>query len=220
MVKLEKYFGLDFKNKLLLEKALTHSSYANENGLESNERLEYIGDAVLDLVVGEFLYKEYPTEDEGFLTKKRAQTVCESALVQYAESCKLGDSLLLGNGEIKTGGREKPAILADAFEAFIGAVFLDKGLEEVSKIVKKSVFPSILNHIKNDFIDYKSKIQELVQSDKRSLSYRIINETGLSHNKIFFSNVYMDNILMGEGQGKSKKEAEQNAAKQALSKLA
>ena len=220
MKKLENFFQLSFKNPDLLEKSLTHSSYANENHTESNERLEYIGDAVLDLIIGKYLYETYPNFQEGDLTKKRAKHVCEAALVDYAKACDLGSYLYLGHGEEKTGGRERPALLADAFEAFIGAIFLDKGLQEVYKVVEKVVFPLIEEERTSDFIDYKSHLQELVQSDKRTLVYRIISETGPSHHKTFITRVYMDDILMGEGEGHSKKEAEQNAAKLALKKLA
>ena len=220
MKELEKYFELNFKDPNLLKTALTHSSYANEHHTESNERLEYIGDAVLDLIVGKYLYETHKNFAEGDLTKRRAKHVCEAALVDYAKVCDLGDYLLLGHGEEKTGGRDRPALLADAFEALVGAVFLDKGLDEAYKIATKIIFPLIEEERSSDFIDYKSHLQELVQSDKRSLEYRVISETGPSHHKIFLTRVYMDDILMGEGNGHSKKEAEQNAAKIALKKLA
>ncbi|MFP4286894.1 MAG: ribonuclease III [Candidatus Izemoplasmataceae bacterium] len=217
---LETFFKLNFNDKNLLETALTHSSFANENHTDSNERLEYIGDAVLDLVVGKYLYDNYPHYHEGELTKRRAKHVCESALVDYANACDLGKYLLLGHGEEKTGGRTRSALLADAFEAFIGAVFLDKGLKEIYKIANKVIFPLIEEERATDFIDYKSHLQELVQSDKRTLEYRIVSETGPSHQKTFVTRVYMDEILMGEGKGHSKKEAEQHAAEIALKKLA
>ncbi len=217
---LEKYFGLNFKNKKLLERSMTHSSYANENNTLSNERLEFIGDAVLDLVVGKFLYENI-SEAEGVLTKKRAQEVCESALFEYAKSFDLGKYLLLGKGEEMSGGREKPAILADAFESFLGAIFIDKGIEETYKVLQKIVFPVIKMNINKEDNDYKSKLQELVQSDKRTLKYVIISEKGPAHDREFVSRVYMDDtIIMGEGKGKSKKEAEQNAAQATLEKLA
>ena len=220
MKKLETFFNLSFNQPSLLTTAMTHSSYANEHHTESNERLEYIGDAVLDLVVGKYLYETHKDYAEGDLTKKRAKHVCEAALVDYAKACNLNEYLLLGHGEEKTGGRERSALLADAFEAFVGAIFLDKGLDEVYKVARKVIFPLIEEERSSDFIDYKSHLQELVQSDKRSLEYRIVSETGPSHHKSFVTRVYMDEILMGEGQGYSKKEAEQNAAKLALKKLA
>jgi ribonuclease-3 len=130
MSKLEKYFDLDFKDKKLLEIALTHSSYANENQTQSNERLEFIGDAVLDLLMGKYLFEKYKDFHEGDLTKQRAKNVCETALVEYAKECDLKKYLLLGKGEEKSGGRNRVALQADAFEALIGAVYMDKGLDE------------------------------------------------------------------------------------------
>lgn len=220
MKKLEQFFGLNFKDKKLLETALTHSSYANENHTQSNERLEYIGDAVLDLVMGQYLFEKHKDFHEGDLTKTRAKFVCEAALVEYANHCNLASFILLGHGEEKTGGRNRAALLADAFEAFIGAIFLDKGLEEVYKVAEKTIFPYVESASEDNFIDFKSHLQELVQSDKRQLSYKVVNETGPSHNKTFTIRVYMDEILMGEGKGRSKKEAEQHAAEIALKKLA
>jgi len=220
MKSLEKYFNLNFDDKELLITALTHSSYANENNCPSNERLEYVGDAVLDLLMGEYLYKKYPQNNEGDLTKKRAKNVCESALVEYAKECKLKKYLRLGKGEEKSGGRDRVALQADAFEALIGAVYMDKGLAETRKIFDKVVVMIVEDEREDNFVDYKSYLQELVQSDKRTLEYKIVAESGPSHAKIFQTRVYMDEILMGEGQGKSKKEAEQNAAEMALKKLA
>ncbi len=220
MKELEKYFNLDFSDQDLLKKALTHSSYANEHNCESNERLEFIGDAVLDLLMGNYLYEKYPRFDEGNLTKQRAKNVCESALVEYAKKCELNKYMLLGKGEEKSGGRNRVALQADAFEALIGAVYMDKGLNECYKIFDKIVIPLVEEEREDNFVDYKSYLQELVQSDKRSLEYRIVDEIGPSHNKTFVTRVYMDQILMGEGSGKTKKEAEQNAAEMALKKLA
>ena len=220
MTELEKYFNLDFEDKALLKVALTHSSYANENNCESNERLEFIGDAVLDLLMGKYLYIHHKDYDEGDLTKKRAKNVCESALVEYAKECNLKKYLLLGKGEEKSGGRNRVALQADAFEALIGAVYIDKGLIETYKVFDKVVIPVSLEEREEDFVDYKSYLQELVQSDKRTLEYKIIAEEGPSHDKKFTTRVYMDEILMGEGIGKSKKIAEQNSAEMALKKLA
>jgi len=218
--KLQAYFKLKFNDESLLLRALTHSSYANETQTRSYERLEFIGDAVLDLAVGKYLFDNLD-EPEGVLTKKRAQEVCEASLAGYARSFNLGEYLLLGRGEDKSGGREKPAILADAFEALLGAVFLDKGFSEVYKILDKAVFPVIAKTLHQEDGDYKSKLQELVQSDKRTLTYEIIHESGPAHDRHFQARVYMDEvIIMGEGEGKTKKEAEQNAAKATLDKLA
>jgi ribonuclease-3 len=220
MEELEKFFDLNFNDKELLKTALTHSSYANENNCESNERLEFIGDAVLDLLMGKYLYLKYPKNHEGDLTKKRAKNVCESALVEYAMKCNLSDFLLLGKGEEKSGGRDRVSLQADAFEALIGAVYLDKGYEETYKIFDRVVVPSVEDETHDNFVDFKSYLQELVQSDKRGLEYRLHSESGPSHEKTFNIRVYMDEILMGEGSGKSKKEAEQSAAEVALKKLA
>ena len=218
--KLKNYFGLDFSNEELLIQAMTHPSYANENDTISNQRLEFIGDAVIDLAVGKFLYELMPSEDEGGLTKKRAQEVCEGSLSQFAKSFDLGQYLFLGKGEEKNLGREKQAVLADAFEAFLGAIFLDKGLPEVYKVLNKVVFPEIKKNLNQENNDYKSKLQELVQSDKRTLVYEIIAESGPAHDRTFVARVTMDDgIRMGEGTGKTKKEAEQDAAKNTLEKL-
>lgn len=217
---LEKKYQLQFVNFDLLVRAMTHSSFANEHDTLSNERLEFIGDAVLDLTIGRFLF-DHLNVDEGVLTKKRAQEVCEQSLAQFAKNMKLGEYLLLGKGEEKSGGREKQAVLADAFEALIGAVFLDQGLDRVYNILNIVVFPEIKKTLYNDDNDYKSKLQELVQSDKRTLEYPIVSETGPAHDKTFIVRVIMDgNIIMGEGKGKSKKEAEQQAAKVTLERLA
>jgi len=217
---LEALFNLKFHDFSLLERAMTHSSYANENNSKSNERLEFVGDAVLDLAVAKYLFNSL-SEAEGVLTKKRAQEVCETSLYEYAKSIDLGKYLLLGKGEEMSGGREKPALLADAFEALLGAVFMDKGFLETYKILNKVVFPVIKKNLFTEDKDYKSKLQELVQSDKRTLEYIIVSETGPAHDKEFKARVYMDgNIIMGEGFGKSKKEAEQNAAAATLEKLA
>lgn len=220
MEELLKYFNLEFNDISLLETALTHSSFANEHNCESNERLEFIGDAVLDLLMGKYLYNKFPNNNEGDLTKKRAKNVCESALVEYAKICDLKKYLLLGKGEEKSGGRNRVSLQADAFEALIGAVYLDKGLNETYKIFDKVVIPLVEEESEDNFVDYKSYLQELVQSDKRSLEYRIVNEFGPSHDKTFVTRVYMDEILMGEGEGKTKKESEQTAAEMALKKLA
>ena len=155
MKKLEEFFDLDFNDKGLLETALTHSSYANENNCPSNERLEYVGDAVLDLLMGEYLYRKFPLNNEGDLTKKRAKNVCESALVEYAKECDLKKYLRLGNGEEKSGGRDRVAVQADAFEALIGATYIDKGLQECRKIFDKVVVMIVEDERDDNFVDYK-----------------------------------------------------------------
>lgn len=216
---IEEYFDIDFSDKDLLKTALTHSSYANENGGKNNERLEFIGDAVVDLLIGEYLF-ESEKENEGVLTKKRANIVCEKSLSYFASLFNLQDYLFLGKGEEKTGGRDKEAIKADAFEALMGAVYIDQGIDACKKIVKKVMLPN-LEYAYEETIDYKTTLQEYLQSDKRSLKYSIIKETGESHDRTFTARIIMDNeISLGEGTGKSHAEAEQNAAKAALEKLA
>ena len=214
---LEKILGYTFKNKSLLTTALTHSSYANEHGCECNERMEFLGDAVLELSMSKYLYSKIHL-DEGVLTKTRAKAVCETALDLYASKINLGDYLYLGRGEEATGGRTRPAIIADALEALLGAIFLDSSFKEACEIVEKFFIPYMDDVLKNK--DYKSQLQEKLQSEKRSIRYEITRDEGPANNKTFESVVYMDDILMGRGIGKSKKEAQQNAAKDALEKEA
>lgn len=216
---LEEFFDIEFNNKELLKASLTHPSYANEFGGYDNQRLEFIGDAVVDLMTGEYLFRTTP-EHEGTLTKKRANIVCEKSLAHFATLCALDKSLLLGKGEEKTGGRGKDAIKADAFEAFIGAVYIDQGLEQCKKIFNKIIVPN-LEYAYEETVDYKTTLQEYLQADKRSLKYEIIKETGEPHNKVFTSRVIIDGeIVLGIGKGRSHLESEQNAAKAALDKLA
>lgn len=214
---LEEVLGYHFKNKQLLITALTHSSYANEHNTECNERMEFLGDAVLELSMSKYLYSIIHL-DEGVLTKTRAKAVCEPALDLYASKIDLGNYLYLGKGEEATGGRTRPAIIADALEAVLGAIFLDSGFESASKIVEKFFIPYMDDVLKNK--DYKSQLQEKLQSEKRSIKYEIIKDEGPANKKTFEAGVYMDDILMGRGIGKSKKEAQQNAAKDALEKEA
>ena len=215
--KLEESLGYKFKNINLLTLALTHSSYANEHNVECNERLEYLGDAVLELAMSNELYHRLNL-NEGVLSKTRAKAVCEEALNVYAEKINLSAYLFLGNGEEHSGGRQRPAIIADALEAVLGAVFLDSNFEEAFKVVNKIILPyfNIVTQIK----DYKSIFQEKVQADKRTLHYEIVKDEGPANDKHYEAVVYMDKILMGRGSGKTKKEAEQNAAKSALAKEA
>lgn len=216
--KLMNDLGVKFKDISLLETAFTHSSYANERNTLCNERLEYLGDAVLELAMSNFLYK-HDMSDEGVLTKKRAQAVCEEALNVYASKLDLKSYLRFGNGETSNSLRNRPAIIADAFEAVLGAIYLDQGFETVIRVVDHCIIP-YLNEVWN-LKDYKSILQEKVQSDKRSLRYEIVKDSGPAHDKTFEAVVYMDDtILMGKGLGKTKKEAEQMAAKQALEKEA
>lgn len=208
---------IEIKNQKLFDMAFTHTSYANEHGLKSYERLEYLGDAVLELVMSEYLYKNVEKE-EGDMTKLRAHYVCEAALYEYSLKLKLNEYLKLGHGEEENGGRMRRAIVADIFEAFIGALYLDQGLSIVQKFMKHYIFPMIEKGEIISFQDYKSLLQELVQTDRRSLEYQIIHEEGPAHNKTFTAEVRIDGILYGTGSARSKKEAEMDAAKDALKK--
>ena len=194
----------------LYETAFTHTSYANEHNKESYERLEYLGDAVLELIISEYLYK-YTNHAEGIMTKLRAHYVCENALYEYSLKLKLNEYLKLGKGEEESGGKFRKAIVADIFEAFIGAMYLDQGINKVKSFIDDNVIPIIESDELDFFNDYKSKLQEYVQTDKRSLEYVILNEEGPAHNKTFTAVVKIDNIVYGKGVAHSKKEAEQEA---------
>ncbi len=206
-----------YKNESLYVKALTHTSYAYEHNKESYERLEYLGDAILELLISEYLYKN-TSYNEGEMTKLRSHYVCENALYEYSIRLKLNDYLLLGNGEASNGGKYRKAIVADIFEAFIGAMYLDLGLDEVKKFIYKHVIPLIENKEIDFFNDYKSLLQELIQTDKRSLEYVVAKEEGPAHDREFTIEVRIDDVIYGVGRAHSKKEAEQIAAKDALKK--
>ena len=221
----------DIKNRLQLEcldedlllQALTHSSYIYENrqnGIENNQRLEFMGDAVLDLAVSVFLFRKYPDSDEGELTKLRAAFVCEPSLARTAKRLKLGFCLRMGKGEERSGGRERPSILADAFEALLGAIYLDQGLAKASEMTLKFLDPLIKDVLEGRLgSDYKTELQEIVQQlGSEQVQYTIIREEGPDHNKIFTAGVIYKGELAGTGSGRSKKEAEQQAAKAALRK--
>jgi ribonuclease III len=215
--------GIHFENEKLLKQAFTHSSYVNEHRRkpnEDNERLEFLGDAVLELTVSQFLFKKYPMMSEGELTKLRAAIVCEPSLVTLANEHNFGSLILLGKGEEMTGGRERPALLADVFEAFIGALYLDKGLDVVIEYLERNVFPKINAGAFSHVMDYKSQLQELIQRDGSGvIEYRVLLEKGPAHNKEFVSRVSLNSEEIGIGSGKSKKEAEQRAAQMALDVL-
>ena len=210
-------FGIETNHESLYEKAFTHTSYANEHDKESYERLEYLGDAVLELIMSEYLYKNTECQ-EGEMTKLRSHYVCENALYEYSIRLGLNEFLLLGKGEEETGGRNRKAIVADIFEAFMGAIYLDKGLETVKKFIYLNIIPLVESGEINFFNDYKSILQEYVQTDKRSLEYVVVKEEGPAHNKTFEVVVKIDDIIYGRGSAHSKKEAEQEAAKDVLKK--
>ena len=206
-------YNIEIKNKKLLNTALTHSSYSNEHGGANYERLEFLGDAVLQLITSEYFYKKYDFQ-EGELSKIRASFVCEEALAQYAKDVGIDKHIKVGNGQIKN---INDAIIADTFESVLGAIYLDQGFEVAKKYVLEVLSPYVLEH--HVFLgDYKSRLQEMVQTDKKSLEYRLISETGPSHDKTFVFEVVIDGIVYGKGTGKSKKEAEQQAAYNALKK--
>lgn len=217
----EKRIGYRFRRKEDLIRALTHKSFANEqkNGNEHNEKLEFLGDAVLDLVVGELLFEKFPKDTEGGLSKKRASIVNEEVLSEIAQHLKLNESLQLGKGEIQTGGAQKPRLLASAFEALIGAVFLDGGFE-VGRVFVRREFENIVESLKDqsDFEkDYKTRLQEIVQkNDKETPRYELVKEDGPPHDRTFWCCVLVHDQVVGEGSGKSKKIAEQMAAKATL----
>lgn len=208
---------IPYKNEDLYETALTHTSYANENHVKSYERLEYLGDAVLELVISDYLYKNTDLV-EGKMTKVRSNYVCENANFEYSKRLGLNEYLKLGHGEEESGGKNRKAIVADIFESFLGAMYLDLGFDEVKKFIYKHIIPLIEDKTIDFFDDYKSVLQELVQTDKKSLEYVIINEEGPAHDKTFTVEVRIDDIVYGKGIAHSKKEAEQIAARDALKK--
>ncbi len=214
MKELEKNIGYTFKDKSLLKAAMTHSSYANENkgNIPYNERLEFLGDAVLQLITSEKLFRESSHMAEGKMSKQRAALVCEEALAGYSAEIQLGQFLLLGKGEEASGGRNRPSILADAFEALIGAMFLDGGMEVAKKFVLRFVDAAHLS-----LQDYKTLLQEIIQKNPgERLSYVVSGEHGPDHDKSFEVQVHLNSNVIGKGTGKSKKQAEQAAAKEAL----
>lgn len=215
---LEKEIGYVFKKRSLLKQAVTHRSYANENRGSGpfNERLEFLGDAVLSLISADFLYKKFPSMAEGDLTKLRSSLVCTASLSEYARRIKLGDYLLLGKGELATGGNERDSNLENAFEALIAAVYLDGGIDKARKFVLRFLDDSVETH-HISFKDYKTKLQEIVQeSHEETLNYVITKESGPDHDKRYEVEVHLNSNVIGKGKGRSKKQAEQEAAKQAL----
>ena len=218
---LQDKIGYRFQNTELLKQALTHSSFANEqkiNKLKDYERLEFLGDAVLELATSEFLFRENPQMPEGQLTKLRASMVCEPALAYCAKDIDLGSYILLGRGEEYTGGRYRSSITSDVMEAIIGAIFLDGGIENA----KKHIYRFILSDLENKilFLDSKTILQEEIQKKKDAqLRYELIGESGPDHNKQFTVDAYLNDVLIGSGTGRTKKAAEQQAAYEALLKM-
>lgn len=221
MKKLEAKLGYSFRDETLLRHALTHSSYANEHkseGLTSNERLEFLGDSVLGMVVADHLYRTHPDMPEGELTRTRAALVCEGSLYEIAKELELGDYLRLGRGEDAGGGRRRPSILADAVESVLAAVYLDGGIASARKIIQKLVLNREVERAVDR--DYKTALQELVQRKPGSaITYRLIRESGPDHCRLFEMEVSIGDVPAGQGEGRTKKEAEQQAAKAAIAAL-
>ena len=211
--------GYRFRNPALLENALTHSSYANEghHGMESNERLEFLGDSVLSVIVARHLFLTYKDLPEGELTKLRASLVCEKALDVFAGQIGLGKYLRLGKGEEMTGGRERPSILADAFEALLAAIYIDGGYEAAQTFVLGFIPRNLDVRRKNKLSDYKTALQEIIQQNREErVEYVLVDEHGPDHAKVFTAEVLLNTNVIGRGTGSSKKQAEQNAAHEAL----
>ncbi|MCI7809494.1 ribonuclease III [bacterium] len=219
---LEEAIGYRFHNLSLLQNALTHSSYANErwhNSLLSNERLEFLGDSVLGMLVAEYLFRNFPNRPEGELTRMRADMVCETTLAAAANRIGLGDYLLLGHGEEQGGGRSRDSILADAVESVIAACFLDGGLDAALNFIRQFILVEVpVTKLHN--VDYKTQLQELVQQKKnQTLSYALVDESGPDHDKRFDVEVSLNGAVVGKGSGSSKKRAEQDAARAAIANL-
>jgi len=218
---LQETINYKFNNNHMIIEAITHSSYANESknkNIRYNERLEFLGDSVLGLTISEYIFEKYKHLPEGELTKMRASVVCEASLARQARNIGLGQYLLLGKGEELTGGRDRESILADALEALIGAIYIDGGIEESRKFVLNYFMDSIVLASKGSlFKDYKTDLQELLQSKGfEKITYKVVNEYGPDHNKSFDVEVLFGDTVIGRGSGKSKKEAEQRAAKEGI----
>ena len=212
--------GYKFKNEKLIIEALSHSSYANEckKQRKNNERLEFLGDSVLSVIVSDYIFEHFKHLPEGELTKLRASLVCEQALFDFSQKIDLGKYIFLGKGEEITGGRERPSIVSDAFEAVIAAIYLDGGLNVASKYVLSFIPEDVKPHSVVSFVDYKTALQEIIQKNpEEKVEYVLTDESGPDHDKKFTVNVMLNSNVIGTGIGKSKKSAEQNAAKEALS---
>lgn len=218
MATLENRIGYKFNNRAYLTEALTHSSFANErhNSAKCNERLEFLGDAVISIISADYLYHHFPDMPEGQLSKLRSSLVCTSSLSDFARQIKLGDYLFLGKGETNTGGADRPSILENAFEALTAAIYLDGGMECARKFVLSFLAPAVETH-HISFKDYKTMLQEVIQQNPdETISYVLIGESGPDHNKEFEVEVKLNSNVIGKGKGRSKKSAEQEAAKEAL----
>jgi ribonuclease-3 len=217
-------FSFSFNDEELLKQAFTHSSYVNEHRRESQEdyeRLEFLGDAVLELLISQHLFKYFPDLTEGDMTKLRAAIVCETGLFQFASSLSFEDKIFLGRGEEVTGGRQRPSLLADVFEAFIGALYLDQGLSEVERFLQSVVYPRISDGSFSHVMDYKSQLQETIQRKSLGeLDYELVTEKGPAHAREFTSKVLLNGEVIGMGKGHSKKDSEQSAACKALRNIA
>lgn len=218
LLELEQKIKYEFKNKELLKRALTHTSYAYEHNIESNEKLEFLGDSILEFVSSEYLYLNFPKLKEGEMTKVRASVVCENSLYKIAKKLEFGNFLYLGKSELATGGNDRPAILADSIEAIIAAMFMDGGLEPAKKFIIENLSNEIEIASKNaGQKDYKTVLQEKLQANGDvKIEYTIINETGPDHDKTFEAEVKCNNQKLATGEGKTKKQAEMKAAEKAL----
>ncbi|MFT8314746.1 MAG: ribonuclease III [Clostridium sp.] len=216
--KLEQLLKVKFKDKKLLRTAITHSSYANQKNIEYNERLEFLGDSVLQIIISEYLFLNYKDKTEGELSKKRALIVCENSLFKIAKGWQLGEYIFMSKGEEITGGRTRVSILADCVEAIIAAIYLDKGFEFAKEFVLTNFYKTIEMAMKNKIIlDYKTKLQEVLQKDGDvDIKYHLLKFEGPPHRRKFYISVIFNGVLKGEGTGFSKKEAEQDAAQTAL----
>ena len=219
MEELQRLIGYRFHDEKLLFEALSHSSFANENKKtrRSNERLEFLGDSVLSVIVSDHIFKHFKHIPEGELTKLRASLVCESALYEFSKRIRLGEMIFLGKGEEQTGGRERPSIVSDAFEAVIAAIYLDGGMEAARPYVLSFIPKDITPKGAKNLHDYKTELQEVIQRNpEEKIVYQLVGESGPDHDKRFTVRVMLNSNIIGEGDGKSKKAAEQSAAREAL----
>lgn len=220
---LKERYQIVFNDVNLLEQAFTHSSYVNEHRylrLSDNERLEFLGDAVLELLISQYLYQQFPEMPEGKLTKMRAAIVREDSLSKLAKECHFDQYILLGKGEENSGGSQRPSILCDLFEAFLGALYLDQSMDSAQRFIGQVIFPKIDAGAFSHEMDYKTALQEVLQKQGDvTIEYRMVKEEGPAHERVFHIEVYVDDALIGKGQGKSKKLAEQDAAAQALQSI-